>query len=400
MDFTQDPELEDFRQMVRQAIAQDLSPDAARRQRLFGGTNSVVQDTLDWTAAMHRRGWSVPHWPVEYGGAGWSPMQNFVFNDECGKAFAPEVCWGATHMCGPVIYTFGTQAQKDRFLPDFREGRYYICQGFSEPGNGSDLARLRTRAERKGDTFVVNGQKIWTSVAYASEWGFFLVRTNPDVKPQAGISFLMIKMDTPGVTVRQIPMINGDAELCEVFLDNVEVPAENLIGEEGQGWTYAKFLLDHERTTSSFIFQNKREAARAWHLAETTLAEGQPLSEWPQFRSRLNRIEADVTALEWSVLRELANEEFKYNRTAAASTLKVAGSRLQQAISELQMDILGKQSLRYYHYEPDMREDTGPLWSPEIGGRTAQALIARASTIYGGTLQIQKGIISKLAFDL
>ncbi|MFV0646020.1 MAG: acyl-CoA dehydrogenase family protein [Sphingomonadaceae bacterium] len=400
MDLQQDPAIEDFRHMVRKAIAEDLPTEMAERQKAFGGTNSPLEDTMEWTSRMNKRGWSVPHWPVEYGGTGWSPMQNYVFQQECASAFAPEVCWGATHMCGPVIYTFGSEALKEQFLPDFREGKYYICQGFSEPGNGSDLARLRTSARLEGDKYIVNGQKIWTSAAYGSDWGFFLVRTNPDVKPQAGISFLMIKMDTPGITVRQIPMINDDAELCEVFLDNVEVPAGNLVGEEGQGWTYAKFLLDHERTTSSFIFQNTREFARTRALAERETIDGIPIARLPQFQQRLCRAEAELKALEWSVLRELADEDFKYNRTAAASTLKVAGSRLQQTISELQMDILGNKATRFYPYELDERKDAGPLWPDDLGGRTAQALIARAATIYGGTLQVQKGIISKLAFGL
>lgn len=400
MDFTLDPALDEFRQMVRAALAEDLPADMAERQRAHGGMNSDVHDTLAWTAMMNARGWSVPHWPQEYGGTDWPPMQKYIFQDECGSAWAPETCWGATHMCGPVIYTFGSDAQKERFLPDFRAGKYYVCQGFSEPSNGSDLARLRTKAERKGDHYLVNGQKIWTSVAQASDWGFFLVRTNPDVKPQAGISFLMIKMDSPGVTVRQIPMINDDAELCEVFLDNVEVPVENLIGEEGQGWTYAKYLLDHERTTSAFLFQNKREFARAKLLAERETIDGTPIMQAPQFQTRFARIEAELVALEWSVLRELADEDFKYDRTAAASTLKVVGSKLQQSISELQMDILGPKAMRFYPFEPHEREDAGQLWPADLGGRTAQAMIARASTIYGGTLQVQKGIISKLAFGL
>lgn len=400
MDFTLDPELEEFRQMVRAAIREDLSPDMAARQYAFSGINSDHSDTLEWTRILARRGWSVPHWPVEYGGAGWSPMQLFIFNEECALANAPEGCWGATHMCGPVIYTFGSEEMKRRFLPDFRDGAYFLAQGFSEPGNGSDLARLRTAARREGDKYIVNGQKIWTSGAFASEWGFFLVRTDPDVKPQAGISFLMIKLDTPGVTIRRIPQINDEADLCEVFLDNVEVPVENLVGEEGMGWTYAKFLLDHERTTSSFIFFNKKELARAKHLAETETLDGVPLAQLPEFRSRIARLEAEVTALEWSVLRELADEDFKYDRTAAASTLKVSGSRLQQAVTELQVDLLGARATRFFPFEVREREDPGPLWPQHVAGRTAAALIARAATIYGGTLQVQRGLIAKLAFDL
>ncbi|MCX7865142.1 MAG: acyl-CoA dehydrogenase family protein, partial [Novosphingobium sp.] len=386
VDFSIDPQLDRFREMVRAAIAEMLPPRLAENQKAHGGINSAHADALEWTAILNQRGWSVPHWPVEYGGTGWSPMELHVFNDELAKAWAPDTCWGATHMCGPVIYTFGSEEQKARFLPDFRAGRYYLAQGFSEPGNGSDLARLRTSARREGDRYIVNGQKIWTGGAFAAQWGFFLVRTDPEARPQAGISFLMIRMDSRGVTIRRIPQINGDADLCEVFLDNVEVPAENLIGEENQGWTYAKFLLDHERTTSSFIFFNKRELARARAMAQAETRDGRPLADCPLFRARFARIEAELVALEWSVLRELANEDIRYDRTAAASTLKIAGSRLQQAISELQVDILGQKALRFFPFEPQERADPGPLWPDHVAGRTANALIARAATIYGGTL--------------
>jgi alkylation response protein AidB-like acyl-CoA dehydrogenase len=400
MDFTFAPELEDFRQDVRARLKAILPPQLVERQKAHGGVNSAHADTLAWTTILNEQGWSVPQWPVEYGGTGWSAMELYVFNDELGRLWAPDTCWGATHMCGPVIYTFGTEEQKKRFLPDFRAGRYYLAQGFSEPGNGSDLARLRTSARREGDRYIVNGQKIWTSGAFASEWGFFLVRTNAEVKPQAGISFLMIKLDTPGITIRRIPQINDDADLCEVFFDNVEVPAENLIGDEGMGWTYAKFLLDHERTTSSFIFFNKRELARAKEMAETETINGRPVRDNPAIQARIVRIEAELAALEWSVLRELADEQFKYNGTAAASTLKVAGSRLQQAIGDLQVDILGPKAQRFYHFEPHLREAAGAHWPDYVSGRTANALIARAATIYGGTLQVQKNIIAKLAFGL
>lgn len=395
MDLTFPPELAEFRAKVKSVLAEILPAKMAARQQGFGGLNSPPDLTLGWTAILNQHGWAVPHWPVEYGGTGWDALQLYVFNDEASKAWAPDTCWGATHMCGPVIYTFGNEEQKERFLPDFRAGAYHLAQGFSEPGNGSDLARLRTTARRDGNRYIVNGQKIWTSLAWASRWAFCLVRTNSEVKPQAGISFLMIDLQTPGVTIRRIPEINGDADLCEMFFDNVEVPAENLIGEEGAGWDYAKFLLDHERTTSSFIFFNKRELARTRELAA---AEG--VIDDPRIQQRLIRLEAEVSALEWSVLRELANEDFRYNRTAAASTLKVVGSRLQQLISELQMDVLGIRSLRDLPADLAHRKDTGAHWPAHVGGRSANALIARAATIYGGTLQIQKGLIAKLAFGL
>ncbi|WP_294352852.1 acyl-CoA dehydrogenase family protein [uncultured Sphingomonas sp.] len=399
MDLKLGGELDDFRQMVRAAVAQDLPADMRARQQAFGGLQSENGDALKWAAILHKRGWSVPHWPVEHGGQDWTPLQKFVFEDELASAWAPDVNWGATHMVGPVIYTFGTEEQKSRFLPDIRAGRYYWAQGFSEPGNGSDLANLRTAAVLQGDRYIVNGQKIWTSGAHDAEWGFFLVRTDPSVKAQRGISFLLIDLKSPGITIRQIPEINGEADLCETFLDNVEVPAENLVGEPGMGWTYAKFLLDHERTTSSFIYWNKRELRRARAIAEAEMLDGVPLAQLPQFQSRLARLEAEVAALEWSVLRVLAAEEFAYDLTAVASTLKVSGSRLQQAITELQVDLYGALAMRQFPIELAHQTPT-PLWPENIAGRTATALGSRAATIFGGTLQIQRGIIAKLAFGL
>lgn len=400
MDFRLDEGLEEFRQMVRSAIAEDLPNDIRDRQRRFGGLQSDPVDVLEWTRILARRGWTVPHWPVEHGGCGWTPLQLFVFQDEMIRSFAPDSCWGGTHMVGPVVYTFGSEEQKARFLPAIRNGDFYWAQGFSEPGNGSDLANLRTAAVRKGDVYVVNGQKIWTSSAWASDWGFFLVRTDQTVKPQRGISFLLIDMKSAGVTIRRIPQINGESDLCEVFLDNVEVPATNLVGEEGAGWTYAKFLLDHERTTSSFIYFNKKEVALAKAMAASHSLDGVTLDKHPRFQGRLARLEAEVSALEWSVLRTLGDEPFQYPEAAAASVLKVAGSRLQQAISELHVDLQGVQSIRLYPHEVHKRPARSPLWPEESEYVTQRALILRAATIYGGTLQIQKNIIAKVAFGL
>lgn len=399
MDLQLGKELDEFRHMVRAAVAEDLPAEMRARQRAFGGLQSENLDSLTWAAILARRGWSVPHWPVEYGGQDWTPLQKFVFEDELSSAWAPDVNWGGTHMVGPVIYTFGTQAQKDRFLPDIREGKCFWAQGFSEPGNGSDLANLRTGAVLQGDRYIVNGQKIWTSGAHDAAWGFFLVRTDPTVKAQRGISFLLIDLKSPGITIRQIPEINGEADLCEIFLDNVEVPVGNLVGEPGMGWTYAKFLLDHERTTSSFIFWNKRELRRTRAIAQAETLDGVPLAQLPQFQSRLIRLEAEVAALEWSVLRVLETEEFTHNLTAVASTLKVSGSRLQQVITELQVDLYGALSMRSFPIELAHQRPT-PLWPTNIAGRTATALGIRAATIFGGTLQIQRGIIAKLAFGL
>jgi alkylation response protein AidB-like acyl-CoA dehydrogenase len=397
MDLRTDPELETFRAEIRAFIADVLPPEIQHRQRTKILNNATPADMCEWMRVLNAHGRSVPHWPVEHGGCGWTPQQLFVFNEELYAADAPEFDWGGTHMLGPVLYSFGSQYLQDKFLPDIRRGAYLWAQGFSEPGSGSDLASLRTHAELQGDTYIVNGQKIWTSGAAHAEWGFFLVRTDKTVKPQRGISFLIIKMDTPGVTVRQIPQINGEAHLCEVFLENVEVPADQLIGEPGMGWTYAKFLLEHERTTSSFIYWNKREFARAKEIARGETVDGRRIADLPEYRARFARIEADLLALEWSVLRVLAKEESAWPEAAAASVLKIRGSELQQDITLLQVDALGARSARYYEPSPDAPTPSA-LWPDYVAGRTTVALITRAATIYGGTKQVQKNILAKLAF--
>lgn len=400
MELRLDPELETFRQEVRAFIQRVLPPEMKERQRRKVANNAAVPDQQEWMRILNGHGRSVPHWPVEFGGCGWSPMQLFIFNEELYAADAPEFDWGGTHMLGPVIYTYGSDYLKDRFLPMIREGVTYWAQGFSEPGSGSDLASLRTSAELAGDKYIVNGQKIWTSGAAHADWGFFLVRTDKTVKLQRGISFLIIRMDTPGITVRQIPQINGEAHLCEVFLDNVEVPTDQLVGEPGMGWTYAKFLLEHERTTSSFIYWSKRELARAKDIARSERRDGRPLADDPAVRARFARIEADLLALEWSVLRVLAHEEFDAPEAAAASVLKIRGSELQQDVTMLQCDLLGAKALRYFDVAPAPPPAPTEVWGDYAPGRTTVALISRAATIYGGTKQIQKNIVARLAFGL
>jgi alkylation response protein AidB-like acyl-CoA dehydrogenase len=400
MNFQLTPELESFRQEVRDFLARKLPPELAARYRR--GVRDD-RDGLAWLHILHQHGWGVPYWPVEYGGTGWNAFEKFIFEDECHQADAPPPNWQGVRMVGPVVYTFGSPAQKERFLPLIRTGEYLWTQGFSEPGAGSDLASLKTRAVLNGDHYVVTGQKIWTSGAYHADWGFFLVRTDTECKPQQGISFLLIDMKTPGITVRRIPMINGDAHLCEVFLDEVKVPAENLIGEPGKGWTYAKFLLEHERTASAFIFWSKRELRRAKEMAETLRDErGAPLAQTPHFRERLLRAEADLLALEWSVLRVLAGESVRADLGAVCSGLKVRGSQLQQVVTRLQIDLLGARALRYFPFE-DIPRGSFPdnaLWPEVVPGRVASYLGTRASTIYGGALQVQKSIIAKTAFGL
>ena len=402
MNLTTDPELEAFRAEVRGFIASHLPLDLAERVRRTGGSDA--RDGLAWAAILARKGWSVPHWPVEYGGTGWDALRMFVFEDECYRANAPIPPWMGDHMVAPVIFTFGSQEQKDRFLGPIRDGETLWAQGFSEPGSGSDLASLRTRAVRDGDHYVVNGQKIWTSGAYEADWGFFLVRTDTECKPQLGISFLLVDLrNTPGITIRRIPQMNGDAHVCEVFLDNVKVPAANLVGEPGAGWSYAKFLLDRERTASSFIYWNKRELDRCKAIARSERDGDTALIDTPHYRDRIARLEAEVMALEWSVLRVLADEPFRHNLTAVSSALKVRGSQLQQSLTELQIDLMGRRALRRFDFDT---VDAGTvsadeaLWPGYVPGRTNSYLVSRAATVYGGALQVQKNIIAKLAFGL
>jgi alkylation response protein AidB-like acyl-CoA dehydrogenase len=305
-------------------------------------------------------------------------------------------------MVAPVLIAFGSEAQKQRFLPPMLSGQEFWAQGFSEPNAGSDLANLKTQAVLDGNEWVVNGQKIWTSDAMMSEWGFFLVRTDNTVKPQRGISFLLIKMDTPGLSIRPIVSIEGGTGLNEVFLENVRVPAENLVGEAGMGWTYAKYLLEKERTTSAFLYFNKRELQKAREIACGETRNGAPLIETPAFARKLARVEIDVLALEYSVLRVLSNENGGHNLNAVVSALKLRGSALQQQVTDLQVEALGLHALRLWGHGEGETMDAEQLsrWPDFVPGRTAAALIARASTIYGGSQEVQKNIIAKLAFGL
>jgi alkylation response protein AidB-like acyl-CoA dehydrogenase len=312
-------------------------------------------------------------------------------------------------MMAPVVIAFGNKWQQDTFLPPLLAGDVFWCQGFSEPNAGSDLASLRTRAElnEQGTHYVVNGQKIWTSDAKLADWGFFLVRTDSTVKPQRGISFLLIDMKSPGITVRNIVSIDGGDGLAEVFLENVQVPIEQLVGEPGMGWTYAKYLLEKERTSSAFIYFNKRELEKAKNIARAEMVDGVSLLDSPAFSRRVAAIEADILGLEWSVLRILAKENMRDNLDAVVSTLKIRGSELQQQVTELQIDALGPRALRFYDHGPNRQThehgeggELDELWPAYVPGRSNMYFFQRASTIYGGAREVQKNIIAKLAFGL
>lgn len=402
MKFQFSPEDEAFRDEVRAFIRDNLPEDISRQvYRNYHATSRA--GIRRWQGILDSKGWGAPHWPEEHGGTGWSAVRKHIFLEEIYKADAPDAGWQALHMAAPVIIAFGSDEQKKRHLPSMRSGEIYWCQGFSEPNAGSDLANLKTTAILDGDHYIVNGQKIWTSEAQYSQWGFFLVRTNPDAdKPQKGLSFLLVDMATPGITVRPIDQIEGGHELNEVFLENVRVPKENLVGEPNMGWTYAKYLLEKERTTSSFIYYNKRQLDVVKEIASQEAVDGIPVIDTPVFQRKLAQVEMDLHALEWSVLRILGEEKTRLNLDAVVSTLKIRGAEMQQRVTELQMEALGLRSLRYFEFERLAEDDSGDpdLWPYYVPGRAAQYLINRASTIYGGAREVQKNIIAKLAFGL
>ena len=401
MRFDFSPEDEAFRAEVRGFFRDHLPRDMARRFHI-GAHPPQRRDVQAFQALLHSRGWGAPHWPQAWGGTGWSPLRKHLFMEEMYSADGLDYGWQGLHMVAPVLLAFGSEAQKRRFLPPMISGEEFWAQGFSEPGAGSDLANLRTKAELEGDEWVVNGQKIWTSDARMAEWGFFLVRTDAAVKPQRGISFLLTPMDSPGLTIRPIVSIEGGDGLNEVFLENVRVPRGNLVGEAGMGWTYAKYLLEKERTASAFLYFNKRELEKARGIAQRQTVGGVPLIDTPDFARKLARIELDVLALEYSVLRVLSHERSHHNLDAVVSALKLRGSALQQRVTDLQLDALGLHALRFWGHDDGevLAASEAARWPEFVPGRTAGALFARASTIYGGSQEIQKNIIAKLAFGL
>ncbi len=390
-----------FRAEVREFIELHLPQGMARRSYICSQPPDIG-DFRRWQRILHDRGWGAPHWPVGFGGTDWTAMQRHIFMEEIYRADAIDYGWQGTHMIGPVLIAFGSEAQKRRYLPPMLRGDEIWCQGFSEPNAGSDLASLRTRAELVGDEWVIHGQKIWTSDAGEADWGFFLVRTDPSAKPQRGISMLLVPMSAPGIRIRPIEALNGGRDLNEVFLDGVCVPRENLVGEPGQGWTYAKYLLEKERTASAYLYRNKRELEKAKEIARAERAGGQRLIDTPEFARKIARVEVDLLALEWSVLRILAGEKNQHDADAVVSALKIRGSEMQQRVAELQIDALGPRALRVFRQHDRSAEviEGTPLWPAYVPGRLGQFLYARAATLYGGTREVQKNIIARRVFGL
>lgn len=400
MDLHLDPKLEVFRQEVRSFIKDKLPEDVAYRARK-GVHPPREEDRRLWNKILNDKGWAAPGWPVEEGGPGWSPMERQIFEMECRMGGCPELRWQGLRLIGPVIYTFGTAAQKQRYLPKILSGEEQWAQGFSEPEAGSDLASLRTTAVLDGDEWVINGQKLWTSEAYHSEMGFFLCRTKQTEKPQGGISMLLVDMRTPGVTVRPIQMINGDISTAEVFLDNVRVPKDALLGERESGWAQTKFLLGNERTSSADMEKTYADLAHIKHIAHHEMKHGNPLIEDKNFRRQLTALTLEAEALDWTVLRVLSDAPSNFSTGARASVLKLRGSSLQQRITEFAVASLGQRGLRLFTREQAWDpNNVNADWPVHVPGTTSDMLYARAFTIYGGAMEVQKNIIAKVAFGL
>ncbi|MDT3670990.1 MAG: acyl-CoA dehydrogenase family protein [Aromatoleum sp.] len=379
---------QDVRRFHAEVMPADLRDKSHRHQVLD------KNDYVRWMRLLDKQGWAVAHWPAEYGGKGWSPLERFAFEDELARLSCPWVIPFGVKYVGPVIYAFGSDAQKQRFLPGIQTTEEFWAQGYSEPGAGSDLAGLRTLAIREGDHYVVNGQKVWTTYAQWADWLFCLVRTDRDDKPQSGISFLLIDMKSPGVTVKPIRTMDGYAHVNEVWLEDVKVPAENLVGEEGKGWTYAKFLLKNERTAGAIV-------GWAWHVldrlkrhARETVVGGVALIDQPLMRQRIGEFELRFLALELAAYRAVEAMCDGTENGGEASLIKIRGTELYQDVMETLVESLGAAGVAYDVAALHSAE-LPPLGPDDAGGILKDHFYNRAATIFGGSSEIQRNIVAK-----
>ena len=392
MDLSFTPEEQAFREQIRGWVAQNLPKDISHK--VHNALHLTRDDLQQWARILGKQGWHGYAWPQQFGGPGWGAVQRHLFEEECALAGAPRIVPFGPVMVAPVIMAFGTPAQQQRHLPGIMSGDVWWSQGYSEPGSGSDLASVKCKAERihkdSGDIYLVNGQKTWTTLGQHGDWIFCLVRTSNEGKPQTGISFLLIDMKSPGVTVRPIVLMDGEPEVNEVWFDNVEVPAENLIGEENKGWTYAKHLLAHERTNIADVNRAKRELERLKRIAT---AEG--IYDDTRFRDEIAKLEVDIVALEMMVLRVLSAEKGGKQSLDVAGLLKIRGSEIQQRYSELMMLAAGPYSV------PLVREAMEAGWQGDHVGAAHAAPLAgtyfnlRKTTIYGGSNEVQRNIVAQ-----
>ena len=387
-----------FRDEVRTFLDSHVPADIAAKVR--EGKEVGKDDINRWQTILYRQGWIAPNWPKEFGGTGWSATERYIFEQTLAEYDVPETIPFGLNMVGPVIYSFGTAAQKEKFLPRILSSEDWWCQGYSEPGAGSDLASLQCKAVREGDHYVVNGTKTWTSMAHLADWIFCLVRTSGEGKQQEGITFLLIDMKTPGIAVNEVPTIDGRRHVNMTYFTDVRVPVENRIGEENKGWTYAKFLLGHERTSIAEVGLSKRRLRRLKTIAAAESAGGRPLIEDEAFREKVADAEIGLTGLEYLNLRMLADEAAGKPVGPEASLLKIRGSEIRQQLTELSIEALGMYSAPY-----ELAQLSDGWNEPPIGPDYAQAqmpdfLFSRAATIYGGSNEIQRNIVAKAVLGL
>jgi alkylation response protein AidB-like acyl-CoA dehydrogenase len=388
-----------FRDEVRAFFREALPADIRRKCEL--GQRISKPEMQRWVKILHAKGWATPAWAPEWGGTGWDPVRQYIFKEELHMAPAPEPISFNVNMIGPTLIAFGTEEQKRRFLPKIASLEYWFCQGFSEPGAGSDLASLRTSAVREGDHYVVNGQKLWTSTAHHADWCFLLVRTDPNARKQQGISYLLMDMKSPGITIRPIVTIDGHHETNEMFLDNVRIPVDQLVGEENKGWDCAKYLLGHERSGIARVGVSKMRVRRAKQLAASVMAGGRPLIEDEEFLARVAQIEVELKALEITQMRLIAEIGRRDDNKPdpKSSILKIKGSQLQQASAELLMQVAGYSAMEFdpafvsgLHADAD-----GDEWALTTA---PNHYWARHVSIVGGSNEIQRNILAKTVLGL
>ena len=395
MDFEFSPEDESFRQEVRQFLAEKLTDDlrlrAARTTTVFADRDLA----LEWQAILVQRGWAVPAWPVEWGGTNWTITQKHIFGAECARAGAPGLIPLGMRMLAPVLFRYGTPEQKAHYLPKILSGEHYWCQGYSEPGSGSDLSSLRTRADKDGDDYIVNGTKIWTTHAHFADHIFCLVRTKEGGKPQAGITFVLIDMSTPGITVKPIITMAGDHEVNQVFFDNVRVPQANRVGPENEGWTVAKYLLEFERGGGGASTRLRVELGHVREVAKLESGNGAALIEDPDFRARIDMLDIRIMSLEFTEMANLARMATGASPGPSSSLQKNLSVDIEQELTTVKLEALGR------YAAVGGFADAEDWAAPEHArGVTARYLNARAASIFGGSKEVQKNIIAKSVLGL
>ena len=393
MDLSYSDEDLTFRDEVRAFLDEKLTKELSDKIRLGGDLTKA--DMEGWHATLNAQGWLAPNWPKKFGGAEWGAVQRHIFDDECARAHAPRTVPFGLSMLAPVLQKFGSQEQNDHWLPRILSGEDWWCQGYSEPGAGSDLASLKTKAVREGGHYIVNGQKTWTTLGQHANMIFCLVRTDSTVKQQEGISFLLIDMDTPGIEVRPIILLDGSPEVNEVWFTDVKVPVENLVGEENKGWTYAKYLLTHERTNIAGVGFSTAGLAMIKRIAKAEMSGGKPLMQNPYFAARVAQVEIDLMAMSTTNLRIVSQAAAGGAPGVEASMLKVKGTIIRQEINDLARRAVGPYAMPFASEAVEGSNE--PLPDPhEAGPVAAQYFNNRKLSIFGGSNEIQRGIIAKV----